>query len=171
MGEDLVQSIDALAAALGRKPRSIHYLLNQGLRDACRQPDGSYSLSLAQQWLSEHKPSGKQDPLAGLKKRELRAKIAGRVEDLQLKRLKREVESGQLIYRDEVLAEFSELLAHAKPLLDELPDTITKEVPLDVRVQVLQLVTNSVERFFHQLCAWEPKGGSELSEAGPAQGV
>jgi hypothetical protein len=168
MDDDAIHSIEALAAALGRRPRSVHYLLNQGLRDACKSPDGSYSLSLATQWLSEHSKAGKSDPLAPLKKKQLRAKIAISAEDLLAKRLKREVASGQLIYRDEVLGDFSELLGHARPLLDALPDEVAKECPQEVRVQVLQLVKHAVERYFHKLRSWRPKGTDESDPAGSA---
>lgn len=166
MDDDVISSVEALAAALGRKPRSLHYLLNDGLRDACKSPDGTYSLSLAQQWLSEHGKTAKSDPLAPLKKKQLRAKIAISAEDLLAKRLKREVAAGQLIYRDEVLGDFSNLLGHARPLLDALPDEVAKECPLEVRVQVLELVKHAVERYFHRLATWRPKGTDESDPAG-----
>lgn len=164
--DDVISSVEKLAAALGRKPRSLHYLLNAGLRDACKAADGTYSLELAQAWLAEHGKGGKSDPLAPLKKKQLRAKIAISTEDLLSKRQKREVAAGNLIYRDEVLGDFSDLLGHARPLLDALPDEVAKECPLEVRVQVLELVKHAVERYFHRLATWRPKSTDESDSAG-----
>lgn len=161
-------NVTELARFLAVSRRTVQERFSRGMRAACQRDDGSYDGDLAAAWSDANVSSKKNDPLAPLKKKQLRAKIAISAEDLLAKRLKREVASGQLIYRDEVLGDFSELLGHARPLLDALPDEVAKECPQEVRVQVLQLVKHAVERYFHKLRSWRPKGTDESDPAGSA---
>lgn len=131
--------------------------MGRGLREACRVA-GGYDGDKALLWMSQHvKPKG-SDPL---REQVLRAKLANLEEDRRAKRIKRREMEGELVSREEVTAEFSELLAVFGAILDALPDDLAKEMPEEHRATATALASQTVNRALRQLAGWQFVGGNQ----------
>ncbi len=118
-------------------------------KEGCPLVEG---VEAVREWRSIHKSHEsstlkQQQEMARLRKWEADARA------IELDNMERE---GMLVPRDEVVAEFAEILIHAKALIESMVDEVCKEVPQMLRVTVRTIVREAVDRFFRKLSQWRP---------------
>ena len=151
----IFKTVELLAKHLGRSARQAATYLNDGLREACERPRGGFDGVKATAWLKDRLAKRQSNPM---KERLARAKLRNLLEDRRAKELRRLTAEGELVRRDDVVAEFTEVLIYAQAILESVPDDATKEVPEAYRVTIHTICQHAVDRAFRQLACWTFKG-------------
>jgi hypothetical protein len=112
--------------------------------------------------MTEDDDDSSEIPDGSLREIEQRARIRKLNADAEAKELTNAQLRGELIEKTEIVREFAEFLAFARPILDAIPDDIATETPKDLRPRHRDIAKNAVDRALKKLSQWKP---GQLSDA------
>lgn len=131
-------TIGKAAVALGVSNRTLGDWFSRG----CPGRPGCYDLDEIEAWRSANiaEPRGGRERQASsgegtLQEQKLRSEIAKLDEEVLLKQLKRKLFEGELMRRDDVLQQLSELVLYIKSQIEAIPDQMEMEFPAETRAE------------------------------------
>lgn len=160
----IVSSARELAIALDVSLRQCQRYLADGMPGYA----GRYDVEECRTWVDRNvqKQDGGSGDLNDAKKRAEIRKLNAEAEAKEVKNLQL---AGELVHRDDVLREVSELILRIKTRLEAVPDEIEMELPAEQRPQLKATVGTRIELILREMAGWqlegEGDGGDEEEKA------